>query len=141
MGPKGDISIDVDIGPLGYVLWCCGSRIQDLFTFIQIDSGHIVNDDMSYFKNDDFPLDAYFLFHVQLVQKILERSLMDRPSYCDRQGTVLWSITFPLFVAFDEIRQIMCKLWLKSTVHTKHFSLDAFFQAIHNRDKDLSVAI
>ena len=92
---------------------------------------------MSYFKNGDFSLDAYFLFHFQLVQTILKRSLMDRPSYCDRQGTVLWSIAFPLFVAFDEIRQIMCKLWLKSTVHTTHFSLDALFQAIHNRYKPL----
>ena len=44
---------------------------------------------MSYFKNGDFSLDAYFLFHFQLVQTILKRSLMDRPSYCDRQGTVL----------------------------------------------------
>ena len=26
-----------------YVLWCCGSRSQDFFTFIQIGSGHTVN--------------------------------------------------------------------------------------------------
>ena len=39
-GMKGGISIDVDSGPLGYVLWCCGSRSQDFFTFIQIGSGH-----------------------------------------------------------------------------------------------------
>ena len=26
--------------PLGYVLWCCGSRSQDFFTFIQTGSGH-----------------------------------------------------------------------------------------------------
>ena len=32
------ISINTDSGPLGYVLWCCGSRSQDFFTFIQIGS-------------------------------------------------------------------------------------------------------
>ena len=42
MGLKGGISIDADSGPLGYVLWCCGSRSQDFFTFIQISSGHTV---------------------------------------------------------------------------------------------------
>ena len=26
--------------PLGYVLWCCGSRNQDFSTFIQVGSGH-----------------------------------------------------------------------------------------------------
>ena len=39
-GLKGEISIDADSGPLGYVLWCCGSIFQQLFTFIQIGSGH-----------------------------------------------------------------------------------------------------
>ena len=39
---KGGISIDTDSGPLGYVLWFCGSRSQDFFTFIQIGSGHTV---------------------------------------------------------------------------------------------------
>ena len=44
-GLKGGISIDTDSGPLGYVLWCCGSRSQDFFfTFIQIGSGHTVID-------------------------------------------------------------------------------------------------
>ena len=42
MGLKGGISIDADSGPLGYVLWCCGGRSQDFFTFIQIGSGHTV---------------------------------------------------------------------------------------------------
>ena len=40
MGLKGRISIDADSGPLGYVLWYCGSRSHDFFTFIQIGSGH-----------------------------------------------------------------------------------------------------
>ena len=35
LGLKGGISIDADSGPLGYVLWCCGSRSKDFFTFIQ----------------------------------------------------------------------------------------------------------
>ena len=35
---KGGISIDTDSGPL----WCCGSRSQDFFTFIQIGSWHTV---------------------------------------------------------------------------------------------------
>ena len=30
---RGGISIDTDSGPLGYVLWCCGSRSQDFFYF------------------------------------------------------------------------------------------------------------
>ena len=39
---EGGISIDADSGPLAYVLWCCGSSIcHEVFTFIQIDSGHI----------------------------------------------------------------------------------------------------
>ena len=42
MGLKGGISIDADSGPLGYVLWCCGSRSLEVFTFIQIGSGHTV---------------------------------------------------------------------------------------------------
>ena len=41
-GLKGGISIDTDSGPVGYVLWCCGSRSQDFFIFIQIGSGHTV---------------------------------------------------------------------------------------------------
>jgi hypothetical protein len=39
---KGGISIYTDSGLLGYVLWCCGSRSQDFFTFIQIYYGHTV---------------------------------------------------------------------------------------------------
>ena len=39
-GLKGGISIDADFGLLRYVLWCCGSH--QLFTFIQIGSGHTV---------------------------------------------------------------------------------------------------
>ena len=35
-------SIDADSDPLRYVLWCCGSRSQEDFTFIQIGSGHTV---------------------------------------------------------------------------------------------------
>ena len=35
---KGWISIDADSGPLGYVLWCCGSRSWEVFTFFQIGS-------------------------------------------------------------------------------------------------------
>ena len=42
-GLKGGISINTDSGPLGYVLWCCGNRSQDFFTFIQIGSGHTVS--------------------------------------------------------------------------------------------------
>ena len=41
MSLKGGISIGVDSGPLGYVLWCYCSRSQDFFTFIQIGSGPI----------------------------------------------------------------------------------------------------
>ena len=41
-GLKGGISIDTDSGPLWYVLWCCGSRIWEAFTFFQIGSGHTV---------------------------------------------------------------------------------------------------
>ena len=41
-GLKGGISIDADSGPLRYVLWCCGSICHQLFTFIQIYSGHTV---------------------------------------------------------------------------------------------------
>ena len=36
-GMKGGISIATDSGPLGYVLWCCGSRTQDFFTFTYSD--------------------------------------------------------------------------------------------------------
>ena len=32
-GLKGGISINTDSGPLGYVLWCCGSRSSRLFYF------------------------------------------------------------------------------------------------------------
>ena len=42
MGLKGGISIDADSGPLGYVLWCCGSESWDFFTFIQICSSRTV---------------------------------------------------------------------------------------------------
>ena len=42
MGLKGGISIDADSGPLGYLLWCCGSRSQDFFIFIQVGFGHTV---------------------------------------------------------------------------------------------------
>jgi hypothetical protein len=35
---KGGILIDTYSWPLGYVLWCCGSRSQVLFTFFQIFS-------------------------------------------------------------------------------------------------------
>ena len=38
----GTLVKKADSGPLGYVLWCCGIRIQDFFTFIQIGSGHTV---------------------------------------------------------------------------------------------------
>ena len=41
-GLKGGISIDINSRPFGYVLWCCGSRSQAFFTFIQIGSGHTV---------------------------------------------------------------------------------------------------
>ena len=33
LGLKGGISIDADFGPLGYVLWNCGSRSWEVFTF------------------------------------------------------------------------------------------------------------
>ena len=48
-GLKGGISIDTDSEPLGYSIWCCGSRIQEEFTFIQI--GHTVN--VVYFLKKD----------------------------------------------------------------------------------------
>ena len=41
-GLKGGILIDADSAPLGYVLWCCGSRSWEVFTFFQIGSGHTV---------------------------------------------------------------------------------------------------
>ena len=41
-GLKEGISIDADSGPLGYVLWCCGSRSWEVFTFYQIGFGHTV---------------------------------------------------------------------------------------------------
>ena len=34
--------ISQDSGPLGYVLWCCGSRSWEVFTYFQIGSGHTV---------------------------------------------------------------------------------------------------
>ena len=37
-GLKGGVSIDADSGPLEYVLWCCGSRSWEVFTFFQIGS-------------------------------------------------------------------------------------------------------
>ena len=39
---KGGISVDADSGPLGYILWCCGGRSRDFFTFIQIGTVHTV---------------------------------------------------------------------------------------------------
>ena len=35
MGLKGGISIDADYGPLGYVLWCCGSmyKLRSIYFF------------------------------------------------------------------------------------------------------------
>ena len=41
-GLKGGISIDADSGPLRYVLWCWGNICHQLFTFMQIYSGHTV---------------------------------------------------------------------------------------------------
>ena len=49
-GLKGGISIDTDSGPLGYVLWCCGSKSQDFCTFIQIASGHTVRGNHHFFN-------------------------------------------------------------------------------------------
>ena len=37
------IFINTDSWPLGYVLWFCGSKSQDFFTFIQIGSGYTVH--------------------------------------------------------------------------------------------------
>ena len=34
MDLKGGISIDADSGPLGYILWCCGSESQDFFLLL-----------------------------------------------------------------------------------------------------------
>ena len=42
-GLKGGISIYADSGPPGYVLWCCIRICHQLLTFIQIGSGHTVN--------------------------------------------------------------------------------------------------
>ena len=36
MGLKGRISIDAESGPLGNVLWCCGSRNWEVFTFFRL---------------------------------------------------------------------------------------------------------
>ena len=58
-GLKGGISIDTDSGPLGYVLWCCGSRSQDFFTFIQIGPGHTM---MQHFYYLVCPLDFWMIF-------------------------------------------------------------------------------
>ena len=46
-GLKGGISIDTDSGPHEYLLWWCGSRSQDFFTFIQIGSDHTVESNKS----------------------------------------------------------------------------------------------
>ena len=35
-GLKGGVSIDADPGPLGNVLWCCGSRNLGVFTFFRL---------------------------------------------------------------------------------------------------------
>ena len=43
---KGGISVDAYSMPLGYVLWCRGSKSQDFSTFIQIGSGHTVFDQL-----------------------------------------------------------------------------------------------
>ena len=45
-GLKGCVSINADSGPLRYVLWCCSSICHQLFTFIQIYSGHTVISDI-----------------------------------------------------------------------------------------------
>ena len=42
-GLKRRISIDADSGPLRYVLWCCGNRSQEEFSFIQFSSGNTVS--------------------------------------------------------------------------------------------------
>ena len=45
-GSERGILIVENSGPLGHALWCCGSKSQDFFTFIQIVSGHTVNTKM-----------------------------------------------------------------------------------------------
>ena len=35
-GLKGGISIDTDSGPVGYVLWCCGSKSQDFLLLFRL---------------------------------------------------------------------------------------------------------
>ena len=62
MDLRGGISIDADCGPLGYVFWCCGSRSQDFFTFIHVDSGHTVSA-LSNHKIVLFFTHHDFLFH------------------------------------------------------------------------------
>ena len=44
-GLKGVISVDADSGPLGYVLWCCGSKSCEVFIYFQIGSGNTVGPD------------------------------------------------------------------------------------------------
>ena len=50
MGQK----IVADSGPLGHVLWCCGSKSQDFFTFIQIGSCHTVVRDSQELRTQTF---------------------------------------------------------------------------------------
>ena len=66
-GLKGGVSIDADSGPLRYVLWCCGSRSQEEFTFIQIGSGHAVQQlwlwEPNYFYRQQFTTVIMFTCH------------------------------------------------------------------------------
>ena len=48
---KFELEIDANSGPLWHVLWCCGSRIQEDCTFIQIGSGHTVDNAFSDLAN------------------------------------------------------------------------------------------
>ena len=49
-GLKEGISIDADFGPIGYVLWWCGSKSWEVCTFFQICSDHAVEKAIKFCK-------------------------------------------------------------------------------------------
>ena len=81
---KGGISIDADSGPIGYVLWCCGSRSWEVLTFFQIGSGHTVilkkNVVLSIFKC----LLSVHALHIDAFWHILIWCIHEPPFYSDK---------------------------------------------------------
>ena len=85
MGLKWGTLIDADSGPLGYVLWCCGSRRWEVFTFFQIDSGHTVVE----LKLKMVPVNSNFIPHgngyfMQKIEDILNTNLINLWLHCVR---------------------------------------------------------